>query len=74
MQPTTKNQPKQPQIPLELHQLAEAVRQACIQAALDGYQDAGMSGLCHEGAWEMAIDAIRALNIVSIIQEVKSKE
>ena len=56
------------------HRLAETIRQACIEAALQGYENAAISGLCHEGAWEMAIDAIRALNIVSIIQEVKSKE
>jgi hypothetical protein len=50
-------------------QLAEAIRAACIQAALEGYQDASMSGLCHEGAWEMAIDAMRALDIEAIIKE-----
>jgi hypothetical protein len=33
-------------------QLAEAVRQACIEAALRAYEDAGYSGLCHKGRWE----------------------
>src|SRR2546422_284977 len=33
-------------------QTAEAVRQACIAAALQAYEDAGVSGLCHEGRWE----------------------
>jgi hypothetical protein len=32
-------------------QRAEAVRQACIAAALQAYEDAGVSGLCHEGCW-----------------------
>ena len=54
----------------EPHQLAETIRGACIQAALDGYEDASMSGLCHEGAWELAIDAIRSLNINAILEQM----
>lgn len=42
---------------------AERVRAACIQAALEGYEAAAISGLCHEGAWEAAIDAMRMLDI-----------
>ncbi len=40
-------------------QLTEAVRRACIDAAIDGYERASISGLCHEGAWEAAVSAIR---------------
>lgn len=43
--------------------LAEAVRSACIEAALDGYERARISGLCEEGALECAIDAIRMLDL-----------
>jgi hypothetical protein len=50
----------------EQRRLTEAVRQACLQAALAGYEDARMSGLCHEGAWECAIDAIRTLKLETI--------
>ncbi|MDN5862080.1 MAG: hypothetical protein L0H19_01385 [Salinisphaera sp.] len=39
--------------------LLEQIRERCIQAALDGYEDAGMAGLCEEGRWEAAISAIR---------------
>ncbi len=56
----------------EPHQLAETIRAACIQAALAGYEDARMSGLCHEGAWECAIDAIRSLNINAILEQMAS--
>jgi len=49
-------------------QLAEAVRIACIEAALAGYEDAAASGLCHEGAWEAAISALQQLDITAIIQ------
>jgi hypothetical protein len=44
-------------------ELAEAVRQACIQAALDAYEDAGISGLCAEGRWEVAIGAMQSLDL-----------
>jgi len=48
--------------------LAEAVRAACIRAALDGYRDAAISGLCHEGAFEAALDAIRMLDLRAVIE------
>lgn len=37
----------------------EKIRQACIQAAQEAYEDAGLRGLCHEGRWELAIDAMK---------------
>jgi hypothetical protein len=47
---------------MDVHmQMAEAVRQACIAVALQAYDDAGVSGLCHEGRWEYAVDAMRGL-------------
>lgn len=50
-------------------QLAAAVRAACIQAALDGYEQAQIAGLCHEGAWECAVDAIRRVDLKAILQD-----
>jgi len=41
----------------------EAVREACIRAAVDAYEDAGIQGLCAEGRWEAAIAAIRRLDL-----------
>jgi hypothetical protein len=49
-------------------QRAEAVRQACIAAALQAYEDAGVSGLCHEGRWEYAVDAMRSLLLRPLVQ------
>jgi hypothetical protein len=46
--------------------LAEAVRQACIEAALAAYEDAGISGLCAEGRWEAAISALQSLDVKRI--------
>jgi hypothetical protein len=49
--------------------IAEATRRACIEAALEGYESAAISGLCHEGAWENAISAIRRLDLEDIISD-----
>jgi hypothetical protein len=49
-------------------QIAELVRQACIAAALQAYEDAGLSGLYHEGRWEYAVDAMRGLPLRPLLQ------
>lgn len=48
-------------------QLAEAVRAACLEAAARAYEDAGISGLCHEGRWEIAVQAIRTLDLGPVL-------
>jgi hypothetical protein len=48
--------------------MAETVRQACIDAALRAYEDAGCSGLCHEGRWEYAVDAMRGMDLRPLVQ------
>ena len=47
----------------EALQLATKVQQACIEAALSGYENAALSGLCQEGAIEAAISAIQMLDL-----------
>ncbi len=42
---------------------ANLVRKACIKAATEAYEDAKLRGLCHEGAWELAIQAMRELKL-----------
>jgi len=49
-------------------ELAEAVRKACLEAALEAYEQAATSGLCGEGAWECAVGAIRSLNLEPVIR------
>ncbi|MGD8546876.1 MAG: acetyltransferase [Thiohalophilus sp.] len=53
----------------EKRQIAENVRRACLQAAQEAYEQAGISGLCGEGRWEIAMDAIRQLDINKLIDE-----
>jgi DNA-3-methyladenine glycosylase len=45
------------------HPDAEIVRQTCLRAAVHAYEDAKIRGLCAEGAWECAVDAMRALRL-----------
>ncbi|HET7370027.1 MAG TPA: acetyltransferase [Gammaproteobacteria bacterium] len=59
---------------VERHQLAEAVRDACIKAARDGYQNAAIAGLCHEGAWEAAISAMQVLNLGAVMEQTKDEQ
>ena len=47
--------------------LAEAMREACLNAARQAYENAGISGLCEEGRWECAVAAIRSLDLQAVI-------
>jgi hypothetical protein len=51
--------------------IAEATRQACIQAALTAFEDASMNGLCCEGAWESAVGATQGLDLRGILEDAE---
>ncbi len=53
----------------ERRRLAQKVRQICIEVAIAGYENASMSGLCHEGAWEAAVSAMRMVKIEAIVDD-----
>ncbi len=48
--------------------LTEAVRTACLKAAREGYESAALSGLCHAGAVEVSLDAIRRLDLEAVVR------
>ncbi len=50
-------------------ELAEKVRRACVEAAIEGYDYARMSGLCQQGAWDVALDRMRSLDIDRVLAE-----
>jgi hypothetical protein len=54
--------------------IAEAVRRACLEAALAAYESAGFSGLCGEGRWECAIEAIRGLDLREVTRGLSRTE
>ncbi len=51
--------------------IAETIRAACLQAAQQGYERAAADGLCDEGALEVALDAIRSLDLDLVLHELK---
>jgi hemerythrin-like domain-containing protein len=53
--------------------LAECVKAACLQAASAAYEQAGISGLCGEGRWELALQAIAALDLAPLLETPISK-
>lgn len=46
-----------------LRRLAERVRAALLEQALAAHADAGVRGLCAQGAWEAAVGALRSLDL-----------
>ena len=53
--------------------LAEQVRAAVLAAALAAYEDAGMRGVCTEGAWEVALGAMRTLDLSRLVNQATSR-
>jgi hypothetical protein len=51
----------------DLHELTEQVRAALIGAGLAAYEEAGMRGLCAEGAWEVAVGAMRSFDLSHVV-------
>ena len=46
---------------------AEAIKQALIEVAMTAYEEAGLSGLCEEGRWGVAIGAMRSYEAKKIV-------
>jgi hypothetical protein len=57
---------------MDAQALAERVRAACIEAALQAYEDAGLQGLCAEGRWEVAVGAMRTLDLHAVVHDAGS--
>lgn len=50
-------------------ELAEQVRLACLEQAIDAYEEGGMSGLCAEGRWELVLDTLRSMQVGRVVNE-----
>jgi hypothetical protein len=48
--------------------LVEAVRAACLDAAVRAYEDAGICELCAEGRWEAALAASAQLDLSQVLK------
>jgi len=54
---------------MDVQILAQRIRNACVEAALQAYDDAGLQRLCAEGRWEVAIGALKTLDLTSLLCE-----
>ncbi|MFZ0612813.1 MAG: hypothetical protein WAM73_11290 [Desulfobacterales bacterium] len=53
---------------------AEAVRKCCLQILRRSWEEAGISGLCHEGRWEYAIDVLQNLAVENLLKEIAGSD
>ncbi len=51
-----------------LYRVAETVRARCIDEAQSAFEQGGMSGLCVEGRWDLAMDRLRSLDLESMVR------
>ena len=54
-------------------QVAERVRTALIACAEAAHEDARLRGLCHEGAWEVAVVAMRSLPLEALLGDIPDR-
>ncbi len=57
----------------ELERVAEAVRHACLVTALEAYEEGGLAGMCLEGRWDLAVDALKALDVAQIAAQLAAQ-
>ena len=56
---------------MDLEDLAKRIRERCIEAALQAYEDGGIQGLCAEGRWEAAVGALKTVELAPLLREFK---
>jgi len=56
---------------MELEDLAKRIRDACLEALLQAYEDAGIQGVCAEGRWEVAVGALKTVELAPLLREFK---
>ena len=59
---------------MNLEDLDKRIRDRCIEAALQAYEDAGIQGLCAEGRWEAAVSALRTVELAPLLRELKARQ
>lgn len=57
-------------VTVEELKLAETVRKACVEILQRTYEEAGISGLCHEGRWEYALDVLQSLAMEDLLEDI----
>lgn len=55
----------------ELRSVVDRVREALVRAAVEGWEEAGMAGLCGEGQFEAAVGRMRAVEVGQVLGEAR---
>ena len=50
-------------------EVAELVRAACVRTFVEAYEMAAISGLCHQGSFDVALDAMKSLDLEPLLKE-----
>jgi hypothetical protein len=58
---------------MDVEDLAKRIRETCIEAVLQASEDAGIQGLCAEGRWEAAVDALRTVELAPVLRELEQR-
>ena len=58
---------------INLDNFAKRIRDACLEAVLQEYEDAGVQGLCAEGRWEAAVGALQTLDLAPLLREFEHR-
>jgi hypothetical protein len=58
---------------MDVEDLAKRIRETCIEAVLQAYEDAGIQGICAEGRWEAAMDALRTVELAPVLRELEQR-
>ena len=56
---------------MEPEDLAKRIRDACLEALLQAYEDAGVQGLCAEGRWVAAVGALKTVELAPLLRKFK---
>ena len=56
---------------MNLENLAKRIRQACLEAIIQAYDDGGIQGLCDEGRWELAVGALRTVDLTPLLRDFR---
>jgi hypothetical protein len=56
---------------MDSNDLVKRIRETCIEAARRAYEDAGILGLCEEGRWEAAVDALKTVELAPLLRDFK---
>lgn len=50
-------------------EVAELVKAACVRTFTEAYEMASISGLCHQGSFDVALDAMKSLELEKLLRE-----